>query len=241
MVLLYILFLFGLLKLEIKSLKIERVIPNVIQIIKDKTETISLALVFDQDLEDSVRKNAIVRLSINGYNKYYNALSEQDKNDLKKIEFSFSHQDFVTHEGKYDVIYNPFQDNIKFNETILIYQNPIELKNPINRYELTGVNNIRTIKYELQYSIFKDEISKILYYDTSNPENKSLLSSNDYELQENTKIIIKFPGQSRLITFGFEIYPEYDKSKAIPDKFYLYFHNFLLQNEAIYLDKESID
>ena len=65
MVLLYILFLFGLLKLEIKSLKIERVIPNVIQIIKDKTETISLALVFDQDLEDSVRKNAIVRLSIN--------------------------------------------------------------------------------------------------------------------------------------------------------------------------------
>ena len=241
MVLLYILFLFGLLELEIKSLKIERVIPSVIQIIKDKTESISLALVFDEDLNDSDRKNAMVRISCNEYTKDYKALSEQDKTDSKKIEFSFSHQDFVNYDAKYEVIYNPFQDNIKFDDTILIYQNPIELKNPINRYELTGSNNIRTIKYELQYSIFKDEISKIIYYDTSNSDTKYILSSNDYQLQEKTKLIIKFPGQSRLITFGFEIlYPEYDKSKAIPDKFYLYFHNFLLQNEAIYLDKGSI-
>ena len=119
------------------------------------------------------------------------------------------------------------------------------LKNPINRYELTedseNASNIRTVKYEFQYNIVEDEINRIVYYDISNQNKNYTLNKNNYKVENQTKLIINFPGTSRVMTYIFDIYPEYDKntSNIYIHRFYLHFHNYLLKTEAIYIDKEK--
>ena len=98
----------------------------------------------------------------------------------------------------------------------------------------------KTIRYEFQNEIFKDEINKILYYNILEPNKKMVLNEDDYELEEGKKLKIIFPGQSNAVTYAFEIYPEYNNNITNAGfRFYLYFLDYLLKNEAIYIQKNS--
>ena len=86
----------------------------------------------------------------------------------------------------------------------------------------------------------------ITFYEASTPNIKHNLSkTNNYTIEgddNNKKLILKFPTMNSPSSFIFDIYPEYDKeiSNSEIQRFYLYFHDYLLKNDAIYINKSAI-
>ena len=124
----------------------------------------------------------------------------------------------------------------------MIYTNDIILKNPKKKYFLTGIGVIIE-KYDIS-SIFKDEINIIKYYETSTPNDILNLSRTNYEIEgndNNKKLVLRFPRKDSPSSYIFDIFPEYDKdtSNSEIQRFYLYFQDYLLNNDAIYINKNN--
>lgn len=240
----YILILIELIKISYQ-LSIESIFPLNIKVNKEKEKIVTMAIIFDENIDMGIRNNSQIKLEIPSFNiTIYSSKKEQDSYDERKIEFILNTKNFSDHYGNYSLIYDPDKKNITYNQTILIYENDIILKNPKNKYELTedspNAKTEKTIKYEFQYQIIPQEINKILYFKESDQNNKSTLEK--YTVEEGTKLKITFPGQTNVDTYVFDIYPEYDKDNENPGiRFYLHFHNFLLRNEAIYIKKDSVN
>ena len=225
-----------LININSENLSINSAYPLTIKINKEKLEDISMSIILDQEIED--RKKAEISLQYQNHTILYKAGKDQDKYNERKIEFIINPNDFINHYGKYILYFNLSGEIIVFNQTIFIYNNDIILKNPKNKYELTETNiNTRIIKYEFQNEIFFEEINRIIYYSLSDSNNKYYLEN--YSIEDGTKLIIKFPGTSQVTTYVFDIYPEYDKDSSNSEihRFYLHFHNYLLKNDAIYINK----
>ena len=71
----------------------------------------------------------------------------------------------------------------KFNGTILIYNNELQLKNPKDKYRLI-TSETEYVQYEFQEKVFKDEIYQIKYYNILNEDNKAILDSKNYTIDE---------------------------------------------------------
>ena len=124
----------------------------------------------------------------------------------------------------------------------MIYTNDIILKNPKKKYFLTG-QGIVEAKYDIS-SIFKDEINTINYYEVSAPNVKYNLSKTNYEIEGDNnymKLVLRFPRANSPSSYIFDIYPEYEKdiSNSEMQRFYLYFQDYLLNNDAIYINKKN--
>ena len=241
-VLLALLLLFlGLIK-RCCPLSIEMVDPLVIKINREKLEVIPIIMLLDEEKENRAGQTIkFVEVSdSNPFEKIIYAIEEdkQDLNDKKKIEFKFDQGDFSGPYAKYNLVYG----DITFNKTILIYTNDIILKNPKKKYILTGIG-VTVEKYDIS-SIFKDEINIIKYYEASTPNNKLNLSRTNYDIEgndNNKKLVLRFPTRDSPSTYIFDIYPEYDKdtSNSEIQRFYLYFQDYLLNNDAIYINKNN--
>ena len=225
-------------------LTIKMVDPLVIKINTEKLEVIPIILLFNETIENRAMQTInLVKISDTNkpYSKIINAIEEekQDKNNDQKIEFKFNQTDFVGKYGKYNLTY----DGITFNQTILIYANDITLKNPKKKYFLTeGVDTVEA-KYDIS-SIFKDEINLIKYYEGSTQSSPQNLSEDNYTIEENgsnMKLVLKFARNYSHTLYIFDIYPEYDKdtSNSEIQRFYLYFQDYLLNNDAIYINKKN--
>ena len=226
----------GLIKLSYQNLSINTVYPLTIKINKEKLENISMSIILNQEIEN--REKARILLTYKNNTVYYESGKDQDKYNKRKIEFIINPNIFINLYGKYILYFKLNGETIEFNQTIFIYNNDIILKNPKDKYELTeNIINTRIIKYEFQNEIFPEEINRIIYYSLSNSNNKYYLEN--YSIEDKTKLIIKFPGTSQVTTYVFDIYPEYDINSSNPEihRFYLHFHNYLLKNDAIYINK----
>ena len=221
---------------------IDKVDPLIIKINTAKLENISMTLIFNETVNN--RNQARIKLfKSSQIFKEFSTSKTQDKNNEKKIEFIIEPDYFINKYGKYSLICILNNIAISFgSNTIFIYNNDLILKNPINKYLLTeNTSDIKTITYEFQSEIVSDEINKIIYYKNSNINTKYLLSDNNYTLKEGNKLILKFSASSEVASYTFDIYPEYDKniSNSQIHRFYLHFHNYLLKNDAIYLNKQK--
>ena len=237
-------FFFIIIILINKSLQeqsIKSVEPLTIKINPERIENISMTIIF----EEEIINRANTKIILNGPKSivYYGINEDnQDQNYKKKVEFLIILKDFVNNYGKYRLYYSINGESEKlFNQYIFIYTNDLILKNPKHKYELTGNNDIRTIKYDLTNQIFKDEINRIEYYKDNIPNEKFNLSINDYSIEDGTKLVINFTSQNSEEEYIFDIYPEYDKeiSNSEIQRFYLHFHDYLLKNDAIYINKQN--
>ena len=233
-----LLFLLELIK-RCSSLSINLVDPLIIKINPEKPENISFILVLDEDIGN--RSNKKIKLEYNKtINEEFESMEEdeQDKNIKNKIEFKINLKLFEGKYGKYRLYY--LDGNIiDYNETIFIYTNDLILKNPKKKYFLTGSGLEKEIKFDFSLPIILDEINKIVYYKESEPNNKTELRKENYKIKEN-KLAIDFEKTNESSSFVFDIYPEYDAGISNPEiqRFYLYFHDYLLKNDAIYINKD---
>ena len=223
-------------------LSIEMVDPLVIKINTEKLEVIPIIMLLDEEKENRAGQTIkLVEVSnSNPFEEIIYAIEEdkQDQNNKKKIEFKFDQEEFSGPYAKYNLVYG----DITFNKTILIYKNDIILKDPKKKYFLTGIG-VAVEKYDIS-SIFKDEINMIKYYEESTPNNISDLSRTNYDIEgkdNNMKLVLRFPTRNYSSTYIFDIYPEYDKdiSNSEIQRFYLYFQDYLLNNDAIYINKNN--
>ena len=226
---------------------IEIVDPLVIKINTEKLEIIPIIVLLNQAIdnraEQKIKLIKITNSTSSPFNKIIYAIEEekQDKNNKKKIEFKFNQEDFKGEYGKYILTYGDRFSNF-FNQTIFIYANDIILKNPKNKYFLTGQGIIEA-KYDIS-SIFKDEINLIRYYEVKSPNTLYNLSKENYEIEgndNNMKLVVKFSKNDSYSSYIFDIFPEYDKtaSNSGIQRFYLYFQDYLLNNDAIYINRNN--
>lgn len=225
---------------------IEIVDPLVIKINTENLVTIPIIVLLNNTIDDD-RANQKIRLvkvsTTSPFSKEIYAIEEekQDQNNKRKIEFAFNQGDFVGQYGKYLLNYGDGYASY-FSKTILIYANDIILKNPKKKYFLTGEGIIEA-KYDIS-SIFKDEINYIRYYEASTPNIQYNLSKSDYSIEgndNNMKLVLKFSKTNKPSSYIFDIFPEYDKetSNSEIQRFYLYFQDYLLNNDAIYINKNN--
>ena len=226
---------------------IEIVDPLVVKINPEKLEIISFMILLDKIIdnraEQKIKLTKITNSISSPFSKVIDAIEEekQDKNNKKKIEFKFNQKEFVGKYGKYLLTYGDRFSNF-FNQTILIYTNDIILKNPKKKYFLTGKGIIEA-KYDIS-SIFKDEINLIRYYEAKSPNIQYNLSKDYYTIEgndNNMKLVLKFSKTNSYSSYIFDIFPEYDKDTSISEiqRFYLYFQDYLLNNDAIYINKNN--
>ena len=227
---------------------IEMVDPLVIKINPEKLEIIPIIVLLNKTIEENRedQKIKLIKVSTTSpFSKEIKAIEEnkQDQNNKRKIEFAFNQEDFLGEYGRYLLTYENGYSSV-FTKTILIYANDIILKNPKKKYFLTGTEqeNIE-VRYDIS-SIFKDEINEIKYYEASKPSIPYNLSKSDYSIEgkdNNIKLVLKFPRANSYSSYIFDIYPEYDKdtSNSEIQRFYLYFHDYLLNNDAIYINKND--
>ena len=153
-------FVINLINKSLQEQSIKSVEPLTIKINPERIENISMTIIFEEEVTD--RANTKIRLDGGPKSITYSGIKEenQDPNYKKKVEFLIIQKDFVNNNyGKYRLYYSINGETEKlFNQSIFIYTNDLILKNPKHKYELTGNNDIRTIKYDLTNQIFKDEI-----------------------------------------------------------------------------------
>ena len=224
---------------------IQMVDPLIIKINIEKFENISLIILLNYTTENRSGKKLILQqVSDQTVSKeiYSKEEKDQDQINKRKIEFNFIQKDFERLYGKFNLSYidgNP----IYYNQTIFIYTNDLILKNPKKKYFLTGQDRVDA-KYDFSLPIILDEINNISYYEESNPNTKQFLSKDDYGIEnvgDNTKLLLNFPRNNSPSSYIFDIFPEYDKNTSNPEiqRFYLYFHDYLLNNDAIYINKNN--
>ena len=234
--------------IEVKSLNIIKADPPNTQVNLKRLEQIPFILMFDMDLcnssENDYRNQTIIVLSNSEHHHTvnYSAVDKQDDEVKNKIKYILDHKDFTDKYGKYDLTFyqNGLAQPLQFKEKILIYNNELKLKNPKKKYRLT-TSEIVNVQYEFQDKVFKDEIYKIEYYQEGQNK-RTTLNENDYTLdKDGFNLTIKFNGNTSVSTYVFEMFPEYNKDIINEDYhiFYLYFHNYLLKNDAIYLNKDN--
>jgi len=224
---------------------IEIVDPLVIKINTENLVIIPIIVLLNNTIDDRAnQKIKLQKLSdTSPFSQEIYAIEEekQDQNNKRKIEFAFNQEDFVGQYGKYLLHYGDGYSSF-FSKTILVYANDIILKNPKKKYFLTGEGIIES-KYDIS-SIFKDEINFIRYYEASNPNIQYNLSQSDYSIEgndNNMKLLLKFSKTNSPSSYIFDIFPEYDKetSNSEIQRFYLYFQDYLLNNDAIYINKNN--
>ena len=224
---------------------IQMVDPLIIKINIEKFENISLIILLNYTTENRSGKKLILQqVSDQTVSKeiYSKEEKDQDQINKRKIEFNFIQKDFERLYGKFNLSYidgNP----IYYNQTIFIYTNDLILKNPKKKYFLTGQDRVEA-KYDFSLPIILDEINNIIYYKESYPNQKYVLSKNDYGIEnvgDNTKLLLNFSRNNSPSSYIFDIFPEYDKNTSNPEiqRFYLYFHDYLLNNDAIYINKNN--
>ena len=159
----------------------------------------------------------------------------QDQYKQYKIVFKLNQQEFLNKTkpyGRYK-LKSMNGDNLNYTSTILIYLNDLDLKNPINRYELTSGNVIVNVRYDFKEEILEEYINRI-----DNNLNYKILK---YSIIEQKTLIITLvrPNVPKSITFY--IIPEYDKNITISEALQvnLYFQDYILLNDAIYISKDN--
>ena len=231
--------------------EIESISPTAIRV-NSKLEEIFLTLFLDQNITN--RTETIIILKANGTeDKNCTALNNQDSKNNKKVycRIDCKKYNYFKKSGdlnKYDVFLNYSESEARYKDKILIYENIIELVKPLNRYFLSNSNNQE--KYRSTYFTFKkpiilEEINKITFYKEESETNEIALLPDFYSLDDNIYLTITLNQDdfdfNNVNTYIFNIYPEYDKNNtnAASQQFKIHFFDYLLQNDAIYVKKNS--
>ena len=119
------------------GLKIIDIDPRVIKM-NSNYPTI-LSLFFNDDIIN--REGTEITLSRNGVKTKIRALrnKDQDQKTNKKVDFEINQKELE--QGKYDLSFKSDDDNVLYEDTILIYENEIRLINPKDRYFLSNAQN----------------------------------------------------------------------------------------------------
>jgi len=226
-------------------MEVETVDPLIIKINTntekpDNISFISFIILFNDNIPNRTGKSIILKQVNNqSFSKQFisKVEEEQDKNLKRKIEFQINLEEFKGHYGKYNLSYKNETGTYRHNETIFIYANDLVLKNPKKKYFFTG-SGIEEINYDLSYEIPLDEINKIKYYKEPDKDNSTELSKDNFTIKDN-RLVLNFSKTNEPSSYVFNIYPEYDTDVSNNEiqQFYLYFHDYLLKNDAIYINR----
>ena len=222
--------------------KVNYIDPPYIKIRKEIDTFEFITLMFNKSFTQEEKTKKILILKNNNNHFLSCSAAEemyQDEYAYNKIVFKLDKNLFLNNSleyGKY-ILYRMNSDTINYDkESILIFLNFINFKNPIHAYELTGENQIVYIKYRLESEIEKEYINRIIYKDDLNQNIMNLALNYQIDPNDKKNLIIGFPIQNSPKNITFFIFPEYDKELEINevDKVYLHFQDFILLNDAIY-------
>ena len=228
-------FFFILILLNIYSTlgnSIKEVYPRSIQLTEDTKMTMSIT--FQEPLNNEVKE---LVLSYEYGTKNFSIKKIRDNPDNPNLTyFNFDRGNFSSMKYDYG---NYFANlgNFRFPEPILIYKNIIELKNPTSRYFLTGSGKVN-VSFDFKYEITKEQINRISLYDNSN----NLVTNNcSYSLEKGLElVIININKFDSVQTYNYRIYPTIDKNTNNPLELNIYFQDFFVYNEAVYLKNSSV-
>jgi len=223
-----------------KTYKVTNIQPANIKIV-DSEQFENVIIFFAHnftDKDDEIRTEKYIILEKVGSTdttiRLYADKNTQDQYKQYKIVFKLNQQEFLNKTkpyGRYK-LKNMNGDNLNYISTILIYLNDLDLKNPINRYELTSGSDIVNVRYDFKEEILEEYINRI-----DNNCNYKI----KYSIIEKKTLIITLdrPNDPKSITFY--IIPEYDKNISISEALQvnLYFQDYILLNDAIYIKKNN--
>ena len=210
------------------------VYPNSIRI---KGEQISeyiirISLKFNESMKDETDNSILIMNNTNSEIRCSKS-STQDETDDSVVIYDFDKKDFMDSQksfGKYNLYYGKDENLLK--ETILIYENAMNLKYPRDRYLLTEDNRIGA-SFLFSEGIILDHINRITYL------NNITLSKNDYTLTNGKNLTIYMNPSNEIKIYNFSLYPETSKNTPNPIKFNIHYQDFFIYNEAIYSNEQS--
>ena len=120
MLLAFILFIFELINFKVQNVSINVVDPLSFKINTEKFETISMTLIFSENIEN--RNKSKIYLSISNTPIIIDAKENQDHHNLKKVEFRID-QKLFENDGRYKLTFIKDDIYIEYSQTIFIYIN----------------------------------------------------------------------------------------------------------------------
>ena len=224
----------------ILGIELSYVHPNSIRIKENQISEyiVSINLKFNESMKDETG-NSILIMKMNNTNSEIRCKksSNQSETDDSVVVYDFDKKDFMDSGksfGKYNLYYGKNETLLK--ETVLIYENPMNLKYPRDRYLLTEDNRIGA-SFLFSEEIILDQINRITYL--YNKINKTL-SKNDYTLTNGRNLTIYMNPSNETGIYNFSIYPETAKNTPNPIKFYIHYQDFFIYYEAVYSNEQSI-
>ena len=150
----------------ILGIELSYVYPNSIRIKEQQNSEyiVSINLKFNESMKDETG-NSILIMKMNNTNSEIRCKksSNQSETDDSVVVYDFDKKDFVDSGksfGKYNLYYGKNETLLK--ETVLIYENPMNLKYPRDRYLLTEDNRIGA-SFLFSEEIILDQINRITY------------------------------------------------------------------------------
>ena len=141
----------------------------------------------------------------------------------------------------YKIIYVNGSNSEETNFEIYIYRYELKLKNPKDRYFLVDEdsNKIAIAKYIFENEQSPDAINTINCVDASNSDN---INDNLNFKINSTGLFVAMPYSHKPVDYNCKIFPRYSTTSIeVAQSFKLCFHEFLLETEAIYVEKEAKD
>ena len=240
-----ILFVLSALILYCSGQNIIRISPGIYRV-SEKEDTLTIRLVFNQDIDQESRKN----MSLNLTSTYCPTITIENQTDYTEankyaIEFIYSAQSIKCF-AFYNLIFVNQGNSIQTNFKIYIYDKDMKLKRPKERYFLVNdspnPDNVTAI-YEFEETQPSDSIKRISCYNASNPDNivndVPFNISND---KKTTVLQVFMKPTANPVDYVCDIYPEYSTTTISEyQRFRIVFHEYILVTEAIYLEKRGPD
>ena len=240
-----ILFVLSTLILYCSGQNIIRISPGIYRV-SEKEDTLTIRLVFNQDIDQESRKN----MSLNLTSTYCPTITIENQTDYTEankyaIEFIYSAQSIKCF-AFYNLIFVNQSNSIQTNFKIYIYDKDMKLKRPKERYFLVNdspnPDNVTAI-YEFEETQPSDSIKRISCYNASNPDNivndVPFNISND---KKTTVLQVFMKPTANPVDYVCDIYPEYSTTTISEyQRFRIVFHEYILVTEAIYLEKRGPD
>ena len=211
--------------------------------IPDKDENMTIKLNFNQNVIEQRNKTYLTLSS--SYCGSFNITIIQNtrENNPNSIEYIYPINNIKCF-GIYNITFMNNTNKVETPFKIYIYASELALIKPKQRYFfVSDSTNKVSASYEFEKSQAREAINKIICYNKSNPNNNNYiinLYSQDFNISDKRLEVFMSPKKD-VVDYYCDIYPTYSPSTSLSNsqRFEISFHEYLLETEAIYLDKDT--
>ena len=211
--------------------------------IPDKDENMTIKLNFNQNVIEQRNKTYLTLSS--SYCGSFNITIIQNtrENNPNSIEYIYPINNIKCF-GIYNITFMNNTNKVETPFKIYIYASELALIKPKQRYFfVSDSTNKVSASYEFEKSQAREAINKIICYNKSNPNNNNYiinLYSQDFNISDKRLEVFMSPKKD-VVDYYCDIYPTYSPSTTLSNsqRFEISFHEYLLETEAIYLDKDT--